>query len=416
MKKIFEPGKIKFLENEILVLAGLGLKISQTPFKKGSGKKLYFEILKNKKEIRTLVNQVMEKHRHLIFGDFLPYAILFENISRLFTLYFWRNVSSQNLIFGAGIEASLRVIQPNLFHPAIGSFGKRCLFAYKKAISLGVPEQDARYLLPEAVLTRMIFSAPPRYLIKISNSLKEAPLFEIKKIGEELEKIVKLKFKLKIPKENLISDWRFFGKSKIKRKFNFRFNGDQKSISLDLPVKGSLSMYAQLVRQRQILCEIEPLEEISKRGEFVIPPTFSKKVIEIYKEIAKIAKEKQEEFLKKKDPRFAYFLLLGQRARGIIYGKGAGIVELSRARSEGVAQWEIRNEIGIRVTEILSSSKKLKKEIGPRCWREGICLEPQTFKTKKNICKAFLKSKGRWKGSLESLLSILKEDYKIFKV
>jgi len=175
-------------------------------------------------------------------------------------------------------------------------------------------------------------------------------------------------------------------------------------------------MYGQLVRQRQILCDIEPLEGIAKKGKFIIPSTFLEEVKKEYKEIARKAKEKQVELIEKKDPNFVYFLLLGQEAQSSIYGKGAQVIETSKARSEGVVQWEIRNKVGIPITEELAKYPSLIREIGPRCWRERRCLEPATFKTKKNICKAFLQAGGNWKGTLEELLEVLKEPYDIFSI
>jgi len=175
-------------------------------------------------------------------------------------------------------------------------------------------------------------------------------------------------------------------------------------------------MYAQLVRQRTLLCIIEPLEAIARAGKFVVPPTFTKEAIESYEEIAKKAKEKQIELIEKEDPNFVYFLLLGQKARAKIFSFGSAVLENSKARSEGVAQWEIRNVVGIPITFELAKYKELRKEIGPRCWREKRCIEPPTFKIKKQVCKAFLQSKGNWQGNLEELLEILRENYETFTV
>jgi len=202
----------------------------------------------------------------------------------------------------------------------------------------------------------------------------------------------------------------------IKEEIHLNFQNTSHSISLNMGIRGSLAMYGQLVRQRQILCDIEPLEGIAKKGKFILPLSFSEAVEEDYKEIARMAKEKQIELIKRRDPNFVYFLLLGQEAQSIIYGKGAQVIETSKARSEGVVQWEIRNKVGIPITEELAKYPNLRKEIGPRCWREKRCLEPATFKTKKNICKAFIQTGGNWKGSLEELLKTLKEPYDSFSI
>jgi hypothetical protein len=412
--------KVGFLEDEPVILAAVGVKISQTPFEEGTIQELYEECCKNREESKKLVNNIMKKHGHMILADFLPYAITLEDISRFGAIYFWRNVNSLNLIFGAGIEASFRVVRPNRFNAIVSDLGKMAFEAYEKAINLGVLEQDARYMLPEGTLTRMIFSAPPRYLIKLANSLKNTPLPELKEIGEKIEKIVKENFGLEIPEEELPSKWEFWSsdrpEKKIKEAIYLDYPENVHSLSLNMGIKGSLSMYAQLVRQRQILCDIEPLESIAKKGRFVVPVSFPEEVKEDYKKIAQIAKQKQLELVEKRDPNFVYFLLLGQEAMAMIYGKGSGVIETSKARSEGVAQWELRNVVGIPITKELAKYQELRKEIGPRCWREKRCIEPATFKTKKQICKAFLQTKGNWQGTLEELLKILEEPYETFTI
>jgi thymidylate synthase ThyX len=406
--------KVGYLEDKPVILAAVGVKISQSPFEKGDIQHLYEECRNNPGESKRMVNAIMKKYGHMVLGDFLPYAITLEDLSRFAAIYLWRNVNVHNLISGAGIEASLRVVRPNRYNEIVSDLGKIAFQAYQKAIDLGVLEQDARYILPEGTLTRMIFSAPPRYLIKLANALKVTPLAELQEIGEKIESLIQEKFDLEIPKEDLPSKWEFWGEKKIEETIHLDYFGEIHSLSLSTGIKGSLAMYAQLVRQRQILCDIEPLEQIAKRGEFVVPSNFPGEIKKDYQEIANRAKQKQMELIEKRDPNFVYFLLLGQMAKSMIYGKGAGIIETSRARSCGVAQWEIRNVVGIPVTRELIKFEELKKESGPRCWREKRCTEPATFKTRKQICKAFIKSGGNWQGALEELLEILREPYETF--
>jgi len=408
--------KMNLIEDEPIILAAVAAKISRTPFEKGSIADLYEESRKNREKSKELVNRIMKESGHMIFGDFLPYAITLEDISRFAAIYLWRNVNSQNLVFGAGIEASFRVVKPNRFNEIVGTFGKMAFEAYEKAINLGVSEQDARYMLPEGTLTRMIFSAPPRYLVKLGNALKNTPLAELREIGEKIIALITEKFGLEIPEEKLSSEWKFWGQTYIEQKIYLDYNRAIHSLSLNGGIKGSLSMYAQLVRQRQILCDIEPLEGIARKGRFVIPPTFNRDLKEYYREIAGQAKQKQTELIENRDPNFVYFLLLGQEVKAMIYGKGSGVIETSKSRSEGVAQWEIRNIVGIPITGELAKYPELQKEIGPRCWREKRCIEPATFKTKKQICRAFELSGGNWQGNLEELLETLKESYEAFTI
>ena len=408
--------KVGFLEDEPVVLAAVGVKISQIPFEEGDIQHLYEECRNKPKESKKMVNAIMKKHGHMIFGDFLPYAVTLEDISRFAAIYFWRNVNIYNLIMGAGIEASLRVVKPNRYNEVISDLGKTAFEVYERLLEQGVPNQDARYVLPEGTLTRMIFSAPPRYFVKIANFLKNTPLPEFQEIGETIEILIKEKFGLEVPPEPPVSEWKFWGREAMKEGISLDYQGTISSLSLNIGIHGSLAMYAQLVRQRLLLCAIEPLGVSARIGSFVVPPTFSEDAVECYREIASRAKEKQIELIEKKDPNFVYFLLLGQEAKAMIYGKGSGVVETSRARSEGVAQWEIRNTVGIPITRELAKYPELRKEIGPRCWRQGICIEPATFKTKKSVCPAFAKAGGNWQGSLEELLQTLTESYETFTI
>ena len=436
--------KIGFLKDEPIILAAVAAKISRTPFEKGNIEDLYEECrgkeleekakkLENSghfkraeglreesrkriKDSEKLVNRIMRGSRHLIFGDFLPYAITLEDLSRLAAVYLWRNVAVHNLLVGMGLETSLRLIKANRYNKIVSDFGENAFETYEKAIELGVPEQDARYMLPEGTLTRMIFTAPPRYLVKLAHALQGTPLLELQEIGDKIETLVEKKFSFRIPKEELPSKWEFWGKTDIEQKIYLDYGGTIHSLSLNGKIQGSLSMYAQLVRQRQILCCIEPLEGIARKARFVLPKSFPDSARKDYLEIAASVHEEQMKLIEKKDPNFVYFLLLGQVASSIIYGKGAGIIETSRARSEGVAQWEIRNEVGIPLTRELAKHKELRDQIGPRCWREGRCIEPTTFKTRKQVCRAFEISNGNWKGSLEELLDVLSEPYETFTI
>ena len=408
--------KVGFLEDESAILAAVAAKISQTPFEQGSIKELYEECRDNEEEAKKLVNRIMKGSGHLIFGDFLPYAVTLEDLSRFAAIYVWRNVNIYNLIMGAGIEASLRVVKPNRYNEVVSDLGKTAFEAYEWLLEQGIPNQDARYVLLEGTLTRMIFSAPPRYLMKLANDLKNTPLPELQEIGEKIATLVTERFGLETPEETLPSQWQFWGDEKIKEGISLDYRETLHSASLNMGIRGSLAMYAQLVRQRLLLCAIEPLEEITRTGSFVVPPTFPKNAVEYYREIASQAKKKQIELIEKKDPNFVYFLLLGQEAKAMIYGKGSGVIETSRARSEGVAQWEIRNTVGIPITRELAKYPELRKEIGPRCRREGICIEPATFKTKKSVCPAFAKAGGKWQGSLEELLQTLTESYETFTI
>ncbi|MCX6764224.1 MAG: FAD-dependent thymidylate synthase [Candidatus Nealsonbacteria bacterium] len=440
--------KIGFLEDEPIIIAAVAAKISQTPFEKGSiedlyeecrGKKLEEEVKRLErngekekakeleKEIkrriansREMVNAIIEKSGHLIFGEFLPYAVFMEGLSRFAALYLWRNVNAQNLVYGAGLEASFRVMRPNRYNTAVSELGKIAFEVYEKAVEQGVPEQDARYLLPEGTLTRMIFTAPPRHLLKLGNNLCDSPLIELKEIGSEINSIVSKEFGLKMPKEKPASEWNFweYKSHPLKEEISLNYGRKEHSISLQMRIKGSLAMYAQLVRQRQILCDIESLARIVGKGVFVLPASFPESIKKEYQEIASIAIGKQMKLLMNKDPDFVYFLLLGQEAWADIYGRGFSVLETSKSRSEGVAQWEIRNKVGIPLTRKLLKHPSItgnNKEIGPRCYRERRCIEPATFKTKKNICKAFLRDQGIWKGSLPALLDTLEEKYTTFK-
>lgn len=411
--------KVNFIEDEPYVLAATGVKISQSPFEK-SLEDIYEECRENPEKSKKLVNGIIKKHEHRILEDFLPYAVTLDELSRLASIYLWRNVNAPNLVYGAGIEASLRVVEPREFVSGIENFGKKTYEAYQRAVKdFKVPNQDARYMIPEGTLTRMIFSAPPRYLNKLANFLANTPLNELRKIGKEFKEIVERKFGIE-DEEKVPSFWRFWGEGngigeRTETKIS-TLGGDPYSTSLNARVSGSLSMYAQLVRQRQFLCNPEPLESIARKKRFVLPSSFPEEVKKDYEEIAEEASEKQAELIDNKDPGFAHYLLLGQEAKAKVYGKGQGVLETSRSRGCGVAQWEIRSKVGVPITRELASHENIRDEIGPRCWREGRCLEPATFKEKLSECPVYI-SEGKWEDkSLEGILELLEEPTQSFEI
>ncbi len=409
--------KVELLKEHPAILAAVAAKVSRAPLDEGSIKDIFEKTKKEPEKAKKLVGRVLN-YGHMIPADFGGFAIALENISRLAAVYIWRNVNTQNFVFGAGIEASLRLVKANRYKETIDDdLGSEIFEAYEKLLDLDIPTQDARYVLPEATLTRMVFSAPPRYLIKLANSLIKTPLQELQKIGKRIKNLVGNYF-LEIPEEPQISQWKFWGKEKdTKSKIDLDFQNSIHSLSLNMDVEGSLSMYAQLVRQRQLLCSINSLESIVGDAKFSIPPTFNKKAEEIYKGIAKKILEKQKELVKEKDPNFAYWLLLGQRAKAKIFGKGIGVLNTSRARSEGVAQWEIRKEVGIKLTrELIKKYPQFKEKVGPHCWRKGFCKEDGTFKTKEATCPAFKKWGGKKPSSLKECLDTLEEKYEIFNL
>lgn len=407
--------KVSFFQDEFRTIAALAARISQEPFETGSIQDLFEKCLADKKGSKEFINSIVSRG-HLIPGDMLPYAIGLEHITRFAAIYFWRLVNVYNLIFGAGIEASLRVIKPNRYIEFVSKFAKKAFRVYEEAIEIGVLNQDARYMIPEGTLTRMVFSAPPRYLLKIANSLIDTPLNELRNIGKEIKRIVEEKFGLIMPEEKSLSKWNFWGEKDIKEGVFLNYEGEIESMSFSMGFDLSLSGLAQLVRQRQSFCLAEPLEQAARRGEFVIPSDFPEEVRENYLKLAKEARQIQLKLIKNRNPAFVYFLLLGQGTRVNIYGNSFGVLDSSRARSEGVAQWEIRNQFGIPLTESLLRYPELQKQIGPRCWREKRCIEPPTFKKKKNICKAYQKEKGNWQGTLEELIDVLREPRKTFFV
>ncbi|MEA2065751.1 MAG: hypothetical protein U9O65_01405, partial [Thermotogota bacterium] len=58
----------------------------------------------------------------------------------------------------------------------VGDFGKQAFGLYEKILEEEVPGQDARYVIPESALTRVIFAISPRYLLKLHNILKNSPV------------------------------------------------------------------------------------------------------------------------------------------------------------------------------------------------------------------------------------------------
>jgi len=406
--------EIKFFQDKPNIIANLAAKVSQSPLSKN-----VYEIYEESKKEAKFAYNICKKYKHMVFGDFLNYAVVFDGISRFSCLYLWRNVNSLNNVYGVGIETSFRVVKPEKFVFDDELFLK-CKKVYDRAIEKGIKEQDARYVLPEATLTRLILSFPPRYFSKLLYAFKEN-LGEFQEIKRGLEKILKENFDYDIY-EDLPTSWEFFGvwkKEKEDLEIDYKkIDGkiDIYSLSLNAYVSGSLAMYAQLVRQRQFLCIIEPISNIVENSEFVLPNSFDKELEELYMGLAEEMSKKQKELLNKGDLNFVYYLLLGQKADARLYGKGISVIETSKRRSCGVSQWEIRNKVGLSLLKKLKEIG-LEKESSPACYINKKCIEPSVFKTKKSVCKIFNNYLGALdKLTIEDIFLYLSEPIKTFKV
>ncbi len=435
--------KINYLKDDPYILAALGVKISQAPFEKTLDE-LYQECKENKEESKKLVNSIIKIHHHNILLDFTSCAVTIEGISRFAILYLWRNINAPNLVPGAGIEASFRVTKPKKYkkigpkkiqiqttlngsqiiikskkyNKFIEDFGRRAFNLYEMSLKEGIPVQDAKYMLPEGALTRVIFAISPRYLLKLYNILKNSPLEELREISRGFEKVVReIGFETETG-EIPATSWEIWDEeiANNEDKFSLNYSGKSTTLSLNYDTKGSLSMYADLVRERQILCELEPSENIAKNARFVVPNSFSSKIKEEYLRLAKDINEKQLELIEKKDPNFVYFLLLGQEAKSKVSGSGKGILETSKKRCCGVVLGELRSNFAVPITRELAKYDELKNEIGPRCWRENRCLEPATFKTKKNKCPVFEKYLGKKPEDFDKILDLLYEPCQVVVV
>jgi len=136
--------------------------------------------------------------------------------------------------------------------------------------------------------------------------------------------LIQEKFGLEIPKEDLLSKWEFWREKRIREAIHLDYPGKIHSLSLNMGIKGSLSMYAQLVRQRQILCDIEPLEQITRGGRFVVPPSFLEDVKKEYRKIAIEAKKKTNRVDRKSRPKLCLFPFTGTRGQIDDLWKGLG--------------------------------------------------------------------------------------------
>jgi len=403
-------------ENKYFIPA-LAVKISQYPLEKKIAGMV--EEVNDPEVAKKLVRSIVDKNKHRIPDDFTSTAIVFDGITRFGTIYLWRNISSQNLMYAAGLETSFRVVNPVDYHPSMLKFSEACKACYDDAIDDGIPKQDARYVLPEGALTRVIISTTPRYYGKLGAALKGNPVPEIDEMGKTIESILKKEYDMEPTDEKLPTTWDIRGHLEYFNKgitTNTTYNSeysmdygadiDVNSLSLDMCSEASLAMLAQVVRQRSNLIEIAPVEDIAYNSTFIVPPTFTDKIKENYKEVMQYAHEIQMGLLEKEDTNLVYSLLLGQQARFKLKAKGYGIITTAQERTEGVAQWEIRNVIGIPITKELLAYDEFKHEIGPRCYRENICTEPPNFRKKFNTCP--VQAAGGAKGkSIEEILELL---------
>ncbi len=322
---------------------------------------------------------------HRMGGEMVTPRILIVKPTRFEALALWDKVNTFNGIRLSGLERSLRIQRPPF--ATIDKESKEqqdeALPIYEELLKRGVPEEDARYLLPEGLITTIIFDASDnqlRYVAKLANSFFEKPgwsqLERMQKITKGMRKLVKEELGF-IPNEEGTSTWDFYGEfERWREKVGYGKRGEQGDRNLfswvvNLDLDGSLSMYAQAVRQRQGLVELEPVESIARRATYVIPKTFDRQAKKEYKKIAKLATEIQINKLENGDPTFPYNMLMGQKARAKFHMVAANAPYMITHRFCGTAQWEIRERIGYK------SFKELEglAEVGPRCITLKECWE-----------------------------------------
>ncbi len=395
--------EIKLIEEKRpLILGAVAGKISQYSLDKKVEEIIEEIKKKGQEEIEKYISRVMG-YGHLVLGEIEDRAIVFDKITRAAALFLWSNVSAHRQMFGAGVEASFRIISPKYFHPSLEKeFVDRALKLYYAAIDKGTFPQDARYVLPEGTQTRIIFAPKFRYIIKLANAFKQYDnIEEFKEIGERLTDIVKGAGWGAIITEELPSEvWEILSDKIIIRNRNEDKKNKRKSSirkseceTPTLCIKGlyiSLSALAQLVRERMMFAYPEPLSNLPYNAEFVIPKSFEDHpdIVENYKELAKYAVKKQRELLDKGDPNFIYYLLMGQVIKVNIEGwRNNPIIQSASKRGCGVAQHEIRGKYGVPLIFALYYGADIIA--GPPCVSEGICTEPSTFKKKFSTCELF---------------------------
>jgi len=322
---------------------------------------------KGVEENRRYVTGIVKKFGHNIVLEFGRRALILDGVSRFTALYIWRMINIHNQIYGAGLETSLRLVKPpfRCIDEHSERIYKRAEPLYLELVEKGVPTQDARYVLPEGVQTRIIFNFDPgleRYWLKIVNGLLPK-LEEHETIAEEICRHLGGHVQTF---EEPPTVWRYEGLGPLPRhrgEYGPAFSGPMVAWAID----GSLSMYAQLVRQRLALVVLRPIRGIAESATFTVPPSFDSHQEEAYKEVAYKAAEEQEraEFV-------GYSLLLGQVAYADFYIYGPWAIEkMAEARSCGTAQWEIRTLIGVPLAR--------EYDVPLRCERLGYCREPRRF-------------------------------------
>ena len=366
--------RLRVVEDDPWNIRRLAIEITRTPTDVSIEELIEKVRVMSVEKNRKFVLNIVKKYGHYVVLEFGKRALLFDKVSRFTALYIWRMINTHNQVYLSGLETSFRLITPPF--KCIDKYServyKKAKYVYDAALDQGIPPQDARYVLPEGVLTRIIFNFDPcteRYWGKIKNGLI-GDLPEHKRIIEFLDREL-----CNVPYENTTTRWHLMKKeTSRKRRTNsawiyghyYYFIRKDATIAI-MRLCGSLSMYAQLVRERLASVELEPIYSIKFRSSFVVPPSFTKDIMESYMDVIDKALHEQH---KASFP--AYAFLLGQAAEAIfrVYGLDA-IKKIIYARCCGSAQWEIRNVVGIPLAEAYG--------VPIKCSLLGYCPEPKTF-------------------------------------
>ncbi|RLG17600.1 hypothetical protein DRN62_00635 [Nanoarchaeota archaeon] len=325
----------------------------------------------------------LRRQGHYIPFEFTDAIVYFPNASRWETFFLWTHVNAHQKVMLGGLEQSLRRTMPGGFVD-VGVGGLKRLYErasefYGRAISQGVPYQEARRGLPMNAKVYMALEYNPRYINKLKNALehhqeegeqgfRRNP--EFNEVISGLEALLEEEWGAPLTDELPARPLSLF-----KEPFEGGDGVYYNHFLETLKGYGSASILTlhQLIRNRQARWGFN-FPKALREPSFVEAPEFPPDILEEYEELGNSAAMLQWELYEKDRLLAPYAMLLGQRVPFEIYIAGEdALKDFAKARR---CKGAVQPETFTIVDDIF---RRVGLSYGPSCWT-GKCRERRSVR------------------------------------
>ncbi len=396
--------------------------------------------IKSEEAVKKTLDKVIG-YGHVSVMDHPTFTLAFEGVSRIFE---WFLVEHRLAGFTVRSERYVDFSSSGYYLPSdiekqeelkklVESHYEKLFSAYKLLLDLGVPREDARFVLPMAVKTNILCTMNARELshfIYAASKGRGSFVEEIKSLGEEtFEKVrviapvlfSKLKWIERGKNEKAMEIKKLLGVGRVKRKpmdevevllldhtleleekvvkyaslihagvdsenkeiidiiLNNRRPRELEQVYFTFLVRGvSIATLIQFLRHRMQSPLVPFLDSVGENG-YVVPESVmsSEKALEIFVDAMESSKELRENLRNEglSEVIVSYSLNQGNKIEFISTIDGRELYHIFRLRTCQRAQWEVR-KVALEMLKLVKKiAPNIFKKAGPSCVQWGYCPE-----------------------------------------